>query len=79
LTSLVAAGWRLPFERITDWLARYDALAVVLGYDQFDPAGRRRTISLAQYSRRYERVYIKRKGGGSDVKEYQINHPNSPT
>jgi hypothetical protein len=52
LTSLVAAAWRLSFERITDWLARYDALADILGYDQFDDAGVRRTISLAQYSRR---------------------------
>jgi len=52
LTSLVAAAWRLSFERITDWLARYDALAEALGYDRFDEQGRRRTISLAQYSRR---------------------------
>ena len=52
LTSLVAAAWRLSYERITDWLARYDALAEVLGYDQFDAVSRRRTISLAQYSRR---------------------------
>lgn len=52
LTSLVAAAWRLSYERITDWLARYDALAAVLGYDHFDHQGQRRTISLAQYSRR---------------------------
>jgi hypothetical protein len=52
LTSLVAAAWRLSFERITEWLARYDALAEALGYQQFDPWGQRRTISLAQYSRR---------------------------
>ena len=52
LTSLVAAAWRLSFERITDWLARYDALAEALGYNQFDEFGQRRTISLAQYSRR---------------------------
>lgn len=52
LTSLVAAAWRLSYERITDWVARYDALAEVLGYDQFDQQGQRRTISLAQYSRR---------------------------
>jgi len=52
LTSLVAAAWRLSFERITDWLARYDALAEALGYDEFDELGQRRTISLAQYSRR---------------------------
>jgi hypothetical protein len=52
LTSLVAAAWRLSYERITDWLTRYEALAEVLGYDQFDAAGQRRTIRLAQYSRR---------------------------
>jgi hypothetical protein len=52
LTSLVAAAWRLSYERITDWLARYDALAESLGYDEFDESGQRRTISLAQYSRR---------------------------
>jgi Transposase DDE domain len=52
LTSLVAAAWRLSFERITEWLARYDALAESLGYHQFDDLGQRRTISLAQYSRR---------------------------
>jgi hypothetical protein len=52
LTSLVAAAWRLSYEVITDWLARYDALADALGYDQFDTSGRRRTISPAQYSRR---------------------------
>lgn len=52
LTSLVGAAWRLSYERIVEWLARYDALAEVLGYDQFDERGRRRTISLAQYSRR---------------------------
>jgi len=52
LTSLVAAAWRLSFERITDWLTRYEALAETLGYEQFDDLGRRRTISLAQYSRR---------------------------
>jgi hypothetical protein len=52
LTSLVAAAWRLSFERITEWLARYDALAESLGYDQFDETGCRRTISPAQYSRR---------------------------
>ena len=51
LTSLVAAAWRLSFERITNWLARYDALAEALGYYTFDAAGRQRTISLAQYSR----------------------------
>jgi len=52
LTSLVAAAWRLSYERITDWLARYDALAEALKYDQFNESGQRRTISLAQYSRR---------------------------
>jgi hypothetical protein len=52
LTSLVAAAWRLSYERITEWLARYDALAEALGYHKFDASGRRRTISLAQYSRR---------------------------
>lgn len=52
LSSLVAAAWRLSYEGITDWLARYDALADALGYHEFDQAGRRRTISLAQYSRR---------------------------
>jgi hypothetical protein len=52
LTSLVAAAWRLSFEVVTDWLARYDALAEALGYDEFDDRDRRRTISLAQYSRR---------------------------
>ncbi len=52
LTSLVAAAWRLSFERITEWLVRYDALAEALGYQQFDKFGQRRTISLAQYSRR---------------------------
>jgi len=35
LTSLVAAAWRLSYERITDWLARYDALVESLGYDEF--------------------------------------------
>jgi hypothetical protein len=54
LTSLVAAAWRLSYERITDWLARYDALAEALGYNQFDAAGQRRTISPAQYSRRLQ-------------------------
>jgi hypothetical protein len=43
---------RLSYERITDWLARYGALAESLGYDEFDKSGQRRTISLAQYSRR---------------------------
>jgi hypothetical protein len=52
LTSLVAAAWRLSFERITEWLKRYHTLAEVLEYDQFAPSGQRRTISLAQYSRR---------------------------
>jgi len=52
LTSLVAAAWRLSFERITEWLCRYDALAQAMGYEQFDRTGRRRTISQAQYSRR---------------------------
>lgn len=52
LTSLIAAAWRLSYEVVTDWLARYDALAEALGYDQFDDAGQRRTISPAQYSRR---------------------------
>lgn len=52
LTSLVAAAWRLSFERITAWLARYAALAEALGYHQFDTFAQRRTISLAQYSRR---------------------------
>ncbi len=52
LTSLVAAAWRLSYERITEWLARYDTLAHVLGYTTFDASGCRRTISLAQYSRR---------------------------
>jgi hypothetical protein len=52
LTSLVAAAWRLSYEVITDWLARYDALGEALGYDQFDGLGQRCTISLAQYSRR---------------------------
>lgn len=52
LTSLVAACWRLSYERITDWLSRYDALAIALGYDKFKPNGERRTISLSQYSRR---------------------------
>jgi hypothetical protein len=36
LTSLAAAARRLSFERSTEWLARYDALAEVLGYHQFD-------------------------------------------
>jgi hypothetical protein len=35
LTSLVAAAWRLSYELITDWLARYDALAEALGYHEF--------------------------------------------
>jgi len=48
LTSLVAAAWRLSYERIVEWLARYDALAEALGYHQSD----RSAISLAQYSRR---------------------------
>lgn len=52
LTSMVAAAWRLSYESITDWLARYDALAETLRYDKFSPSGQRRTISLAQYSRR---------------------------
>ncbi len=52
LTSLVAAAWRLSYEVITDWLTRYDTLAQTLGYDQVDEMGQRRTISLAQYSRR---------------------------
>jgi hypothetical protein len=52
LTSLVAAAWRLSYERITEWLTRYDTLAETLGYHQFDRSGCRRTISLAQYSRR---------------------------
>jgi hypothetical protein len=52
LTSLVAAAWRLSYERITDWLTRYDALAEALGYHQFNTLGQQRTISLAQYSRR---------------------------
>lgn len=52
LTSLVAGAWRLSYQVVTDWLARCDELAAALGYDQFDEQGRRRTISLAQYSRR---------------------------
>ena len=52
LTSLVAAAWRLSFERITEWLVRYDALAETLGYHKVDASGQRRTISPAQYSRR---------------------------
>jgi hypothetical protein len=52
LTSLVAAAWRLSYERIVEWLARYDALAEGLGYQRLDWWGQRRTISLAQYSRR---------------------------
>jgi len=31
LTSLVAAAWRLSYERTVEWLARYDALAELLG------------------------------------------------
>ncbi len=58
LTSLVAAAWRLSFERITEWLARYEALAEALGYHQFDKAGQRRTISLAQYSRRLKQLSL---------------------
>jgi hypothetical protein len=58
LTSLVAAAWRLSFERIIDWLLRYDALAEVLGYDQRDALGRRRIISLAQYSRRLKALGV---------------------
>jgi hypothetical protein len=54
LTSLVAAAWRLSYEVITDWLTRYDALAEALGYDEFDEWAQRRTISLAQYSRRLQ-------------------------
>jgi len=52
LTSIVAVAWRLSYERVTNWLARYEALAIALGYDQRDEEGRLRTISLAQYSRR---------------------------
>ena len=52
LTSLIAAAWRLSYECITGWLTRYDAMAEMLRYDQFDKLGRRRTISPAQYSRR---------------------------
>ena len=52
LTSLVAAAWRLSYERITDWLTRYEALAEALGYHEFTRQGQRCTISLAQYSRR---------------------------
>jgi len=53
LTSLIAAAWRLSYEVVTEWLTRYAALAQALGYAQFDEAsGQRRTISLAQYSRR---------------------------
>jgi hypothetical protein len=52
LTSLVAAAWQLSYERMVEWLARYDALAETLGYQQVDRSGQRRTISLAQYSRR---------------------------
>jgi len=54
LTSLVAAAWRLSYESITNWLARYDALAASLGYDECNESGKRRTISLAQYSRRLQ-------------------------
>ena len=52
LTSLVAASWRLSYEQVVEWLARYQALAEQLGYRTFAPSGQRRTISLAQYSRR---------------------------
>jgi hypothetical protein len=62
LTSLVAAAWRLSLDRITEWLTRYEALAEVLGYHKFDPAGRRRTISLAQYSRRLRELSATRLG-----------------
>ena len=58
LTSLVAAAWRLSYERITAWLTRYDALAEVLGYHQFDGRGCRRTISLAQYARRLKTLGV---------------------
>ena len=47
LTSLVAAAWRLSYERITDWLTRYEALAETLGYEQLDPLGRRRPTGRA--------------------------------
>lgn len=56
LTSIIAAAWRLSYERITEWLCRYDALAEALGYDRFDKTGRRRTISQAQYSRRLKEL-----------------------
>jgi hypothetical protein len=42
----------MPCERITLWLIRCEALAGALGYDQFDEAGWRCTISRAQYGRR---------------------------
>ena len=54
LTSFIAAAWRLSYERITEWLTRYEALAEALGYDQFDEAGQRCTISRAQYGRRLQ-------------------------
>ncbi len=56
LTSLVAAAWRLSYERIADWLTGYAGLAEVLGYHQFDQLGQRRTISPAQYSRRLKEL-----------------------
>jgi len=52
LLTLLVAAWRLSYESITDWLARYDALAEMLRYDNFNPSGQQHTISLAQYSRR---------------------------
>jgi hypothetical protein len=51
LTSLVAAAWRLSYERTVEWLARYDALAETLDYHQFNPSGQQRTIAFVAYGR----------------------------
>lgn len=52
LTMLVLRAWRLSLEKMADWLARYDALAVALG---MAPGT---TISAAQLSRRSRQLGV---------------------
>jgi hypothetical protein len=51
LTLLVMRAWRLSLEKIADWLARDEPLALALGFRPGKP-----TISAAQLSRRSRRL-----------------------
>ena len=53
LTMLVLRTWRLSLEKMAHWLARYEALALALGYAPGGP-----TISAAQLSRRSRQLGV---------------------